>query len=300
MPGTRLALRLERALRAAERVDADLRLARLAAEVLVELRLDAGLPHLVAGAVELRPAVELRLRDLADVAEHLCRERLVRVVPQVRLLDLDARELGLVLVEVRDLVLPDRRLHRDRVERVGDPLVHLLREPRRRDLEDPGEPLDDVVAPLPRQVADPHLHRGPGDVVDDRLPVAVEDRPARRLDPDRPELVSLRGGEIRVAGEDLERPEPEEEHREDRERNDAEDADPKREPGRQPVGRLDARIGRQEARRRVPPLAVGRVRHTSSTRRAGSYRCSRGDDPSAQAVHRQDQQGREQRARQAA
>ena len=72
----------------------------------------------------------------------------MRVVPQVRLLDLDARELGLVLVEIRDLVLADRRLHGDRVERVGDPLVDLLREPRRRDLEHPGETLDDVVAPL--------------------------------------------------------------------------------------------------------------------------------------------------------
>ena len=97
-PGTRLELGLERATRAAERVDPDLGLAGLAAQVLVVLRLHPGLPDLVARRVHLRARVELLLGDLAHVAEHLRREGLVRVVAQIGLLDLHAREVGLVLV----------------------------------------------------------------------------------------------------------------------------------------------------------------------------------------------------------
>ncbi len=297
VPGPRLALRLERPLRAAERVDPDLRLAGLAAEELVELRLDAGLADLVARAVQPRPPLQVALRHLADVPEHLRREGLVRVVPQIGLLDLDARELGLVLVEVRDLVLADRGLHRDRVERIGDPLVDLLREPRRRHLQHPREPLDDVVAALLRQVAHPELHGGAGDVVHDGLAIPVEDRAAGSLDADRAELVPLRRGEVRVARQHLERPEPEEEHREDHERDDPENADAEREPRRQPVRRLDPRIGWQEPRRRVPPLAVRGVAHTSSTRRAGSYCCRGAITTRHSRQDRQHEEGRQERTR---
>ena len=60
---------------------------------------------------------------------------------------------------------------------------------------------------------------------DDHAAVAVEDRPARRLDADEPELVVLRGVQVLVAGEHLQRPEPEEEDREREERERAEDRD---------------------------------------------------------------------------
>ncbi len=176
---------LERTLRASHGVHANLRQAGVAAEVLVVTRLDAGLSHLVARLVDLGLLVELPRRHLAHVAEHLRRQRLVRVVAQVGLLDLDARELGRVLVQVGDLVLPHGRLHGDRVERVGDALVHLLGELERRHPQDLGEVLDDRVAAVLRQVAHPELHGRAGDVVDDHLAVAVEDRPARRLEPDR-------------------------------------------------------------------------------------------------------------------
>ena len=234
-------------MRPPHRVDADLGLAGHPAEVLVELGLDAGLADLVSGLVQLGVRVELLLRDFADVAEHLRAERLVRIVPQVRLLDLDTREVGLVLVEVRDLVLADGRLHGDRIERVVDPRVDLLRKRDRADVEDPREPPDHLVAPLRREVADPELHRRARDVVDDHSAVAVEDRAARSLQPDRPQLVALGRSEVRLARQDLQRPEPEEQHREHREREHAEDSDAQREARGQPVRRLDARVGREES-----------------------------------------------------
>ena len=69
----------------------------------------------------------------------------------------------------------------------------------------------------------------PGDVRDDRATVAVEDRPARRLDAHEPELVVLRRVQVLVAGEHLKRPEPQEEDREHDQRDPAEDADAERE-----------------------------------------------------------------------
>ena len=235
-----------------------------AAQVLVERRLDPGLADLVAAAVVgLLPQLLLQLggRDLADVAEDLRAERLVRVVAQVRLLDLHARELRRVLLQVVDLVVVDGRLHRDRRQRIDAPVLDLACEADHRHVEHRGEALDHpVAARLLRHVADPELDRRARDVPDDHLALAVEDRAARRLDPDRAQLVVLGRVEVPLAREHLERPEPEEEHREDRERDDAEHADPDREARRQPVRRADARVGRQEARRGVAPLAVGGVR----------------------------------------
>ena len=51
--------------------------------------------------------------------------------------------------------------------------------------------------------------------------------------------------EVHVAREDLQRPEAEEEDGEDGERDHAEDADAEREARRQPVGSLDAGVGRR-------------------------------------------------------
>src|SRR5258708_21801594 len=76
------------------------------------------------------------------------------------------------------------------------------------------------------------------------------------MDQERPHAVVVRRGEVLVAGEDLERPEPEEEDGEDRKRHEPEDRDPQRELRRQPVGLLDPRIGRQEPARRWPSQAA--------------------------------------------
>ena len=141
-----------------------------------------------------------------------------------------------MLLEVVDLVVVDCRLDGDRRQRVGAAVVDLPREARRRYIEHHGEALDHSVAPLLlRHVPDPELDRRPRHIADDQLALAVEDRTSRRLDADRAELVVLRRVEVARAREHLQRPEPEEEHREDGDRDDAEHADADREPRREPV-----------------------------------------------------------------
>ena len=78
--------------------------------------------------------------------------------------------------------------------------------------------------------------------------VAVDDRTraARRSETLRTRL-SLACCRYFVAGEHLERPEPQEEHGEDGERDEAEDRDAQRELRRQPVRLLDPRVAGQEA-----------------------------------------------------
>ena len=114
----------------------------------------------VAGAVSV-PAERLQLlrRDLAGVAEDLRGERPVRVVAEVDLDDLDARELGLVLVQVVDLLLADRGLDDDRRQRDRmRALVHLAREVARRDVEDASRAAATRSwRPSLRHVADPEL-----------------------------------------------------------------------------------------------------------------------------------------------
>ena len=240
------------------RVDAELVETAFATQVRVERSLDPRLADAVAGAVALpTKLLELLGRDLPGVPEQLRGERPVRISAEVDLDDLDSGELGLVLVQVVDLLLSDRGLHRDRRDGIEASLRHLAREGPRRDVQDAREPLDEVVPPLLRHVADPELHGRACDVRHDHAPVAVEDRPAGCLDADQPELVVLRGVQVRVAREDLERPEPEEEDREREERDPAEDRDAQSELRCEPVWLLHAWVGRQEALGRRAPLLVG-------------------------------------------
>src|SRR5262249_61957969 len=89
------------------------------------------------------------------VAEHLRGERRVRISAQIDLRDLHAGEIVLVLVEVVDLLLADRRLHDDRGERVEAVLRHLARERPRRGGGPTRELPGDPVPPPPRQVPGP-------------------------------------------------------------------------------------------------------------------------------------------------
>ena len=89
--------------------------------------------------------------------------------------------------------------------------------------------------------------RVPGTLRDEHAAVAVEDRAARRVEPQRAHAVVVRLREVLVAGEHLQRPQPQEQHREERERDEAEDRDAQRELRRQPVRLLDARVAGQEA-----------------------------------------------------
>src|SRR5207249_11078678 len=97
-----------------------------------------------------------------------------------------------------------------------------------------------------REVRDPDLHRQPGSVRDELLSVAVQDRPPRRLDPDVTKLVVLRRAQKLLAVEDLQRPEPEEQRREDSDRERPHQTDSQCELRRQPVRLLRAWVGREE------------------------------------------------------
>src|SRR5262249_31156348 len=112
--------RFDLARRPPARVDGQLRGAVASAEVRVvralEPRLADGVGRLIALALA---GLVLGLRDRADVAEDVRGERLVRVLAQVRVGELYARELELVLGEVRDRVRVDARLDDDRREGVA-------------------------------------------------------------------------------------------------------------------------------------------------------------------------------------
>ncbi len=272
--GLRLASGNVRADLPAERVDANLGNAVLASQVRVVGGLEACLSDAVAGAVAvLAELLQLLRRDLARVPEDLRGESRVRIVPKIDLDDLDPGELRPPLVQVVHLLLADRGLDDDRRERIEAALLHLPREGAGRHVEDVREPLHEVVAPLLRHVAHPQLDRRSGDVRDHDASATVEQRATRGLDADQPELVRLSSGEVLVAGEHLQRPQPEEEHAEHGEREDAEDRDPQRELGRQPMRLAHARVRRQEAIGRSPPLLVRAARHTrTSTSGARSAR----------------------------
>ena len=167
-----------------------------------------------------------------------------------------------MLVQVVDLGLVDGRLDRDRRQGIGCAGGHVARELARRDVEHGRKPADDVAAAAEgaRHVPDPELNRGSRHVPDDDPAVTVEDRPARRLLADEPDLVVLGGGQVVVAGEHLQRPEPEEEDPEDDERESAEDSHADRERRRQPVRLTDLGIGRQEPSRAGARLLVCALR----------------------------------------
>jgi hypothetical protein len=137
----RQALRHQLAARTAQRVDTQLREARMPAQVGVVACLDAGLADLVARGVALPlQLLELRGRDLVHVAEHLRSKVAVWVVADVGIRDADARELVGVFVEVvdrrgaLDVLAHHHRRYRVVAARL-DPAQHLVD----RDVHDPRE-----------------------------------------------------------------------------------------------------------------------------------------------------------------
>src|SRR4029450_9711760 len=123
------------------------------------------------------------------------------------------------------------------------------------------------------RVGGPDLPSGGSGVLDEDPAVAILDRPARRIGPHHAKLVVLRGDVVLVPGEDLQRPEPEEEDREGGEREEAEDPDAEHELRGEPVGGGEARVARQKAPRadrnraasqRTRPPAAGRGPRTSA------------------------------------
>jgi hypothetical protein len=152
----------------------------LPAQHLVERSLDPALADLVAELVAAQ-LLELRPRDLADVAHELSREVAVAVLPDVRVRDLDARKLRLVLVEVPDLTLGGELLHGHRCDGVAAVLLDLASHLGQRNVQDPREAPQLLILPLLRKVGRPHADGGPALVVDEHHAKAVLDRAAWRL-----------------------------------------------------------------------------------------------------------------------
>ncbi len=229
-----------------------------AAEIGVVRRLNARLSDLVARHVaELRVASELRRRDLADVAEQLRRERVVRVLADVRAAYDHAGELVLVLREVRDhgvaRCVPDDH-RRDEVAAAAFDRRRDLVQRRPRHAREPAQLRVALVVDL-RQVVRPELHRLSRVVEHNHAAVPVEDRPARGEDPQRAVRVGLRLVDVLRSCEHLQRPETEEERCKDDEHDDAQHGDAQREPLRDAVGLGDGPGGRHGPAPRA--LALG-------------------------------------------
>jgi hypothetical protein len=79
------------------------------------------------------------------------------------------------------------------------------------------------------------------------LPIAVENRPTRRLQSDVAALIVLRGAQELFAVQDLQGPQAQEEHGEHGDREHPEDSDPNCELGREAVRLLDPRVGGKKA-----------------------------------------------------
>ena len=199
-------------------------------------------------------------RDRPDRPEQLRGERVERVAAQPHLLDADARELGLALGQVVLDVLGDVGL--DRHVRVGQLRVAAARPrsgsatgARRRSRRSgsavawsgipstgraccrgrcrgagcatassaPARPAGRAARSAPRSTA----------AVDEHVAAAVEDLAARRGHVEVAHPVDLRLGQVLVAREHLQEPQAEEDDREQRQRDAADDRDPQRELRRQ-------------------------------------------------------------------
>src|SRR5262249_46824476 len=146
----------DRGRRLAERVHAQLGEPRPPAQVGVVRGLEARLADAVARPEPaLLAPVELRLRDLADVAEELRGQHPARVLARVGLDDLDAREVAMGLLEEVDepLVHADAQDHRG--DRISTMQLDLMRDARERDAEDSRELLQLTVRALLREVGGP-------------------------------------------------------------------------------------------------------------------------------------------------
>ena len=284
-----------RARRPTERIDSPASQARLSAQELVEGGFDTALPDPVARQVSALP-LELLGRDLADMTEELGREVAEGITADECVHDGDTRELGFPLPEELHLGLAGVLLHGDRGARGALVLLDLLSDVPERDAQDMRQPLQLAVGPVVGEVRRADADRGRARVVDDHPVVPVADRPSRSLDPFRAELVVLGGLEVLCPGQDLQRPQAEEEDGKGDDHEEAEDPDPKDHLRRQPIRRPGARVRRQEtagskacasASQRTPPVAVERpARRACDTGRRPGTPGSGSARPRAAALRR--------------
>ena len=199
----------------------------------------------------------------------------VRVVADEDLFHRDAGELALVFFDVVDEVVADVVAQRDRRPGgddflfFGDPLPH----PRQFHVHEFADflQLGRCFGLVFGQLRGVDLERQAGPVVDQDFAVAGEDFAPRGDDLGRAGAVVLRLGEVRGAVDDLQRPEAEEEDREERHGEAADDRDPQRHAARpRPVLRSQVHapyapstVGRRVRRTVASSTSAGRTRRRS-------------------------------------
>ena len=200
-------------------------------------------------------------------------------MPQGALADLNAGKVVLVLEQVVDLCVGNVGLDGDRRQEVVLPLLQITVDAPVGHLQEPRNPAERLLAPLGRELVEggrPELRDRTGNVRDKHVSVAVDDRPPLRGRTEGAHLVVPRVLEIGLPGDHLQSPEAKEENAEDRHGEDAHGGDAQGHLGREAIGLLDARVGRQEAgkagaRQRGSPhgaLAALRGRSVGRGRRA--------------------------------
>ena len=178
----------------------------------------------------------LRRRNQADSAERLCGQRLVRIVAEVGGREIDAREADGALPQVVGLLSVYGLLDDYRSRRIAAALLELRDHLPDRHVDDLREApqLVQPRGPFLRKIGRPELDGRGRAIVHDRPALPVEHRPSRSLERNRAELIVDGRVQVLRPGENLQRPEPEEEHAEDSDRDAAQNRDPQRDLRCQP------------------------------------------------------------------
>ena len=174
------------------RVDLDLPGPVRSVEVPLVGVLEAGLADELTREVSLEVRIrQLLLRDLAQVAEHLCGVVTARVITQRLDAVADSAEQLRVLGDVEDVALGDVLGHRDRLVRQVLHAVEPVHDVLGVDVQQRGDPVEDLLGLVSHGPAVDHQDGG-GAVADQDVAVAVEDLAAEGLDRNEADLVLVR------------------------------------------------------------------------------------------------------------
>ena len=229
----------------------------------------------------MRP--DLARLDLAEQAEELAAETSLRIAADGQRLDPKARVgAGAFLEEEGESGGRPGDHHGRPVRRAGDGMLDALHERAERDAGEPRQALELqqtvlVRAPVPVRVERPERTAVGGDdeasVRPREQPAArVDDRAPRRRQVDRPERLLHREPCVRRAAQHLERPEAQCEHREQRERDCGESADPDVERSAPVERRVDRRDGLDERQGALQLRPAGAMRRGCRHGVSGGYR----------------------------
>ena len=218
----------ELTLRPAEGVDLDPELARRAAQVAVVGVLHPRLADHLTGleAVVSRP-LQLSRAHLADDPEHVRRQRAGSVAADEGALDAEAGEAAPVLEQVEEQRAAQPLLEHDRLPRelrgMAELGSHLSRgEPQQ--ISEFGE-LPPAIGPSSRELGGPEHKGHHGAVVDQDPSLPIEDLAALGLDADLANPVAVGEGAVTLPRDHLQRPDPQQESRDDRDHEPGEDGD---------------------------------------------------------------------------